>query len=228
MAYPPQQESFLARNKVVIGVLVVLVILYIMNKDSVDAWIAEKKASQPPANTPTGGVTTPNNPAVTQPAPGTPAVVGSTTPAVTPLVKIIEVTKDSSNMQQGGDNSDWRTFQIGEVKVYTAAGLLSAADFESASYTSAGGAGYALSFPATNAYDGNPGTFTHTDGNGGNVHQLTLKLKQLQKVVKVEVLNRTDCCQSRLAGAVISLKSSGGEVLKQQTLTAGNVQLVVV
>lgn len=224
----PQQESFLSRNKVIIGVLVVLVVLYLMNKDTVDAYVSNASSGSAPVDTPQGGVTNQGSPSAQPAAPGTPVNVAGTTPAVVPQVKVIEVTKDSSDRSAipAGENEDWRTFQIGEVKVYGANGLLSAADFESAAYNASAG-NWAALYPARNAIDGNPGSFTHTDG-GAAVHQLTLKLKNAQVVTKVEVLNRADCCQSRLAGAVIRLKDSNGAVLKQQVLTNAGTQVMSV
>lgn len=230
MWYAPmsQQESFLSRNKVIIGVLVVLVVLYLMNKDSIDAYVSNALSGSAPVNTPQGGVTNQGSPSAQPAVPGTPVSVAGTTPAVVPQVKVIEVTKDSSdrNVMPAGENEGWRTFQIGEVKVYGANGLLSAADFESAAYTASDG-DYTAIFPASNAIDGNPGSFTHTSG-GAAIHQLTLQLKNAQVVTKVEVLNRADCCQSRLAGAVIRLKDSSGAVLKQQVLTDAGTQVMSV
>lgn len=229
MGYPvQQQESFIDRNKIIIGVLVVLVVLYLMNKDVVDAYVSNALKSSTAVGTPQGGVTTQGSP-TTQPAvPGTSVSVAGTPTTVVPQVKVIEVTKDSSDRSAmpAGENEGWRTFQIGEVKVYGANGLLSAADFESATYTASDGV-YSGIFPASNDIDGNPGSFTHTSG-GAAVHQLTLKLKNAQLVTKVEVLNRADCCQSRLAGAVIRLKDSSGAVLKQQVLTADRTQVMSV
>ncbi len=231
----PAGPGFFSRNKLWIGILVVLVIAYVAYRQEVNDWISKQFNPAVPVDTPTGGVTSKDNPAAgtagtsstpaPPPAPGTPVTLASTTHTVTNNVKVIEVSKNSPAVAVTG--SDANTFQIGEIRAYGATGnLLTAADYSSAVYTASGNAGYALSYPASNAIDGKTYTFTHTHGIE-KVHALTLTLKIPQVITKVEILNRHNCCQSRLAGAVVSLKDANNKVIKSQVLTAAQTQVAI-
>jgi hypothetical protein len=139
------------------------------------------------------------------------------------LVSQIVFTKNSAGASQpAGENGDWRTFQIGEVKVYDAANrLLTAGDFSRAEYNTP--AYDNNSYPASNAYDGDPGSFIHTGGQDA-IHQMTLTLKDPINISHVQVLNRADCCQRRLAGTVCELKRADGSVVASFTLTPDQIQ----
>jgi hypothetical protein len=183
-----------------------------------------------------GGVTSPDNPqASTEPAKIIPVanayvpVAPATTvalykpppvPAATPtyfvgLPEIVLIDIEKS-LVSGGT----RAFHIGEVIVYAADGRkLTPLDFEYAIYNKGAG-GLQNSYPAKNAIDGNRNTFTHTDGETMELHQLRLKLKIPTKLKQVHIVNRLDCCGDRLEGAVIKYTSSNGTVVATQRLTS--------
>ena len=55
-------------------------------------------------------------------------------------------------------------------------------------------------FPASNAIDGDPDTFSHTDGRQRGA-KLILTFPQEQEMARVEILPRVDCCGGRLNNA---------------------------
>ncbi len=139
------------------------------------------------------------------------------------LVASIVFTKNSAGQSMpAGENNDWRTFQIGELKAYDVSGrMLTNADFSSVVYnTAAYDNNY---YPAGNIIDNNPNTFIHTSGLDP-VHQMTLTLKTPINVSRLQVLNRADCCQTRLNGTVCELKRTNGTLIKQFVLTSDLVQ----
>lgn len=155
-----------------------------------------------------------------------PVTVMSTPIVAEPQIKTIEISKNSATMQNKyNDNPDWKTFQIGEVRAYNQNGeLLNADKYSSAVYTSGDG-GYSTPFPAMHAIDGNPRTFTHTSGLG-DLHALVLTLKEPTIISKVEILNRHDCCQTRLEGALITLRNTEGNTIMFKNLTSGMLNVV--
>ena len=216
--------------------IAVAVLLYVLFSDSVSAWY---NSTTPVAGS-VGGVTNSGNAQAAQNAP-TPPASSSSQPATVavevaaavalpvanpatgvvkrPIVKSIEITKISalSSGVPPGENDDWKTFQIGEVRVYNDAGaLLPANAFISATYNTVGG--WSDVFPAQNAIDNNPGTFTHTSGMGAT-HQLRLVLAAPTAISRVEVVNRQDCCQSRLQGALLTLRDAAGVEVGRMQLT---------
>jgi len=73
-------------------------------------------------------------------------------------------------------------------------------------------------FPAANAIDGDPGTFSHSDSNTpNNVWELLLDQERL--VAKVELDMRADCCGGRLTGATLRLYDSEGDSVFDTALT---------
>lgn len=172
------------------------------------------------SGTPTGTNGKPVNPTSVQ--------IGTSPQLDAKKVASIVFTKNTTNATNPGDNDDWRTFQIGEVKVYdTNNRLLSAADFSSAAYNAEAADGLGVAFPAANVIDGDANSFSHTNGQAA-VHQLTLVLKNPTDVSHVQVLNRADCCQSRLAGTVCELKAANGALVKSFALSTDQVQDLVV
>lgn len=168
-----------------------------------------------------------NTTAPTTTAPASPTGVQvATSPQVNAQqVSTLVFTRNITTAMDPSENEDWRTFQIGEVKVYDSSDrLLTASDFSSAEYNT-GGHG---AFPAQNAIDGDPNTFMHTMRSDSGMHQMTLQLKNPTNVKRVQVLNRADCCQTRLAGTVVELKSSAGALIKAFTLSAAQTQDLVV
>jgi hypothetical protein len=185
-------------------------------------------SSDTPADTPNGGVTTKNHEKQIVVISDKPtnldvAAVNVDTPA---NMKMIRVSKDSTGkVMPVGENSDWRTFQIGEIKAYGVNGLLTAADYESATYTRGDG-GRSTNSPAYHAIDGNERTFTHTTDTQQQMHELTLILKKPQPIVRIEVINRMDCCQSRLAGAIMEMFDDKNNLRLRTELNGTIVQVM--
>ena len=208
-----QQPSILP--KVLIGVVVVLVLMYFTNTLGLKTFI--NNAISPAQDSP------PNNPQpiITSAPPIAPTVLPSA------QIKIIEIEKNTINkpdVPPPGENDGWRTFQVGEVRVFTESGELSRADFESAIYVPSGG-DYATMFSPFNAIDGDLNTFSHTSFNLP-IHQLILTLKAPQKISRIEVHNRADCCQHRLDGSVLRIRDLNGTVVKQFALNANQIQVI--
>lgn len=215
---PYNMSQPLISRRVLLGILVVVVLYMAYFYGLFDSLLG-----MAPTDTPQGGVAPSSSPVVNPATPGTQISSNTTPPVNTPMVKVIEVTKDSTGKPL--IKPDDYTFQIGEIKAYSDKKLLTAEDYESAKYTKSGDKGLSLKYPATNAIDGSLKTFSHTNGKDP-IHQLTLTLKEPQFIHKVEVLNRSDCCQERLAGVIVKLKDESGIVLKQSVLTADRTQII--
>ena len=227
ISQPPKQEMS-SGAKVAIGVVVVLVILYLLNAEAVNTWVSNAVVNlSAHKDTPLGGVTNGTNPAASPVPSGTSVVVSSTPIAVVPFVKTIQITKDTTGKAADPTDIDWQTFQLGEVKVYRPDGtVLKAEDFDSIAYTAGTNGGYSAWKPTAWAVDGNVSNIVSTDHGAGPVHQFTLVIKVPQAIAKIEVLNRIDCCQARLAGVVVDLKDANNVILKSQVLTADLVQVI--
>ena len=233
----PQLSQKPSGVTIAIIVVAVLAVLYYYNSEAVNKWVSNVVAPyMSHSDTSLGGVTNGTNPAATPVTPNTPVVVGvsATNDAMVPYVRSIVITKDTTkSLKPEGSNDDWQTFQIGEVKVYKPDGyVLKAADFESVAYTAGSNEtilpwNQSVLHPAMYAVDGDPSTYSSTTTNGGNIHQLTLVLKNTQTITKVEILNRSDCCQERLKGAVVELKDVQGVVLKSKVLDEALSQIIV-
>lgn len=170
-----------------------------------------------PSTTPTGKAPVPTVP--------TPVQVATSPPVAAPQVSTITLTKDTSATPNLGDG---HTFALGELKVFDSSNrVLAASDFSGATVNAAANTGWANSFPISNATDGQPGTFANTGGYGP-IHQMIFTLRNPTNVKRIQVLNRADCCQDRLAGVVCELKSSSGVLIKRFTLTDEMVQDLVV
>lgn len=115
----------------------------------------------------------------------------------------------------GNNGGDWRTFQVAEVFAYSNGTKLTAPDYTDATLSSVYGDNL---YRAARALDGDPKTFAST-GND-TIGVMTLTLRNPMVITKVEVLNRQDCCQGRLAGATLVLKDSGDNTIWSGVLTA--------
>ncbi len=189
-----------------------------------------------PVETPTGGTTIAGSPST---APVTSRTVASVsvadpvnTPSVTPppvlpaagpkLVSKILIIKDTSALTSdpGNNGGDWRTFQVAEIFAYAGSRKLVASDYSDATLSP----GYGNNiFPASLVTDGDPKTFAHT-GNAP-IGILTLTLKNPTEITRVEVLNRQDCCQGRLAGANLILKDSADATIWSGVLSNAGDQV---
>lgn len=202
---------------IVVSIVVIVLLLYIIFPDKFMSVI----------NGALGGVSAAKTEVdkTLEPGKETNVQVGSSDKLNAKQVTTLIFTKDTSKASNNGDNADWRTFQIGEVKVYDTNGrLLTASDFSAAAYSADSDVGWAKSFLAGNAIDGDPNTFTHTGNVDGAIHQLKLVLKQPTNISHIQVLNRADCCSNRLVGVVCDLKAADGALVKTFTLTADQVQ----
>jgi hypothetical protein len=228
-ALPVQPSSNKTAIIVTIAVFVVAVILLILMMNSGDSvTVTPSTAPGVPAATTTtsnqapkdgaNGVTGDKTDNATKPPEKeTTTTAASSGPIVPPVstVKTIEIVRDTTNTHDptNGQDPNWRTFQIGEVQVIDETGeRLNSTAFSSVKLNT-----HNFGFPELNVLDNNPATFTHSSGSGA-VHQLTLTLKNPTTVRRVTVFNRQDCCQSRLNGAVLTLRNEHGVVLKQLPL----------
>lgn len=227
----PAQQPLSIKAKIgygILGVILLFIIYYLMYpSDAASTGVITKEVDSSSSSTTSDST----YPVATLPRPvQSPPLQSLPTPAISPVVipkpqltKYVVITKDTSNITSDtppvGENSDWRTFQVGEVKIYDADDnqlKISAAEM---THTPSG---YGASYVAALAYDGNAGTFAHTDGPT-HIHELKLTVP-VSKVAKVAVYNRQDCCQHRLSGAVLSLLDESGAVLFMKNLDASQVQ----
>lgn len=204
------------------GVVVLLMMLIL--------WARSASSKTAPAETPTGGTTVANSPALTKPTAGTTANISAAntpvtqTPAGPKETAKIVITKDTSSLSSdpGNNGGEWRTFQVAEVFAYSNGKKLSASDYSDARLSSTLNNGN--EYPASYAIDNDSTTFSHT-GNYA-IGSLTLTLKKPTVITRVEVLNRQDCCQGRLEGARLSLIDINNLVFWSGTLTGlGGLQI---
>ncbi len=135
--------------------------------------------------------------------------------------KKIAIVKDTTN-SDAVKTEGWRTFQIAEIKAYSASRLLTQSDYESATYE-----GSDLSaWPAMNALDGDYSTFTHTIGENPR-QSLILTLKEPQLLSGIDIINRADCCQERLNGALLLLLDTNNTPFYTRQLTGEQTISVV-
>lgn len=180
------------------ALVVILLLVYLTSKKS------------PPEDTPTGGVAISDSPAVNKPIPegGAPATMLSVNPVLPPsaLIKRIIITKDTRDKPDPeGSDGTWRTFQVAEVYVWVDDKKLTASDFSDAVLSSE----YAPQYGARNAIDGDVKTFTHN--NVETLGILTLTLKDPKPVTSIHIINRLDCCKSRMDGVYVNLEDASGD-----------------
>lgn len=185
----------------------------------------------PVATGTSGGVTAPAHPQaanVPSAMASAPVVVAAATPPK-PVKKVkgIIIQKNTEGKEVTPPAS--RTFQIGEIKAYRRDGsLLTAKDYAKAEYNKEVNTGVALTYPATNAIDGDVNTFTHTNGESAEfgMHILFLTLKEPTDISRVEVFNRVDCCADRLDGAVLIFTNEKDVITGAMKLTSADVHNV--
>ena len=72
-------------------------------------------------------------------------------------------------------------------------------------------------FPASNAIDGIPSTFSHTDSTTPN-NAWKLTFKDSHPISKVELQMRSDCCGGRLSGAILRLFDEEGDSVFEEKI----------
>jgi hypothetical protein len=72
-------------------------------------------------------------------------------------------------------------------------------------------------YPAANAVDGVTGDFSHT-ANLANSYWIA-DLQSSKPITRVEVVNRTDCCDNRLAGLILRILNAASNSVASVTLT---------
>ena len=124
------------------------------------------------------------------------------------------------------NNSSHEPLSLAEVKVYDFTGKLVSRDFtniKSVTQTSSPNAGTAVK-----AIDGNTsgifsrGSVTHT--SSGSWQYWILEFKTSVSIKEVHIYNRTDCCQTRLKGAILRLEETRGKTTHSKTLTSSTLQ----
>lgn len=76
---------------------------------------------------------------------------------------------------------------------------------------------YNSSYVATNAVDGNTSTFTHT-ANTANSYWIA-DLKTNRPIDRVELVNRVNCCDTRMAGLILRILDGASNSVASVTLT---------
>jgi len=143
------------------------------------------------------------------------------------LTSVIEITKITTTPQPERENSDYATFQIADMNVYSPAGKVPQAAFDMSSSSSSPNVpgSYASIFPLANMFDSNVNTFFHTSSKPDvKEHSVKIKFYSPLIVSSIDLFNRVDCCWWRLAGAVLTLKTATGEIIDTRTLTGDFVQ----
>lgn len=125
-----------------------------------------------------------------------------------PLVKTILISKNDST-----------ALSLSELRVYNVAGInIARAGTASQSSTAFGAI-------ASNAINGSPwGKYTHTNSDGYKWWKLVLE--EEIEVSRVNVYNRSDCCQFRLNGAVLYLIGTAGNIIDSRTLSGNQTQFI--
>lgn len=73
-------------------------------------------------------------------------------------------------------------------------------------------------YPAANAIDGDPGTFSHTDANTPN-NAWEWSQPGDAEIRRVDLIMRGDCCAGRLSGATVRLFDSAGDSVYETAFT---------
>ena len=83
-------------------------------------------------------------------------------------------------------------------------------------------------YPAGNANDGDPGTFSHTDTTTAN-NRWEVALDQEYEVARIEVVMRGDCCAGRMTGTVVrGFDGEGDSVFSAELVDPGIGGTVVI
>jgi len=204
--YAQQPQSYVPRPQsktkkyVLIGVLVVVMIV-----------ILKHYQNSKLINGVNGGVTAlKNNAAAKSLKDSIGVLAGSPHPSVIsvrPKTAVVRIERILHGVVKPIDNNN---FSIGEIKVYTDSKQLTKDDYAKAEYNMDGP--NTRRFPAWNAVDGDPATFTHTSGTKSH-QQVNLTLKKPAVVTAVKVLNRQSCCQFRLANSFVRLIDANGGII---------------
>jgi hypothetical protein len=83
----------------------------------------------------------------------------------------------------------------------------------------------ASSFPAANLVDGNPATFAHT--KTGDKEWIKITLASDMPITKIIIANRTDCCQDRMIGVVLTILNAANASVFTQTFTSALAEYVI-
>ena len=75
---------------------------------------------------------------------------------------------------------------------------------------------YSAAYPAANALDGDPNSFSHT-ANNPNSYWL-VDLGTTNRIDRVELVNRADCCDKRLSGLVLRILDANSNTVASATV----------
>lgn len=76
---------------------------------------------------------------------------------------------------------------------------------------------YGGAYPASNLIDGNLNNFNHTEA--GSNEWVLVELNQIRKIKDIKIINRRDCCQNRIVGAVLTVLDDKMNVVYSSTLS---------
>jgi hypothetical protein len=141
--------------------------------------------------------------------------------APAPEVKLPEIAKIVFRKDTTGqsapvdDPNDWRTFQIGEAKIWSGATKLKFSDFSKIYYEGTSGQ---HNYPVEWLLDDDVTSCIHTSGTDIAVQDLIAVLNTPKVIDKIEIHNRSNCCQQRLKGTMVILYKTDGTIFKKYVL----------
>lgn len=193
-----------------IVVIVVLAVMYIM-------YNRNKVIKLTPVTGPAGGVT----PAGSNTAQSNGMIPGTKATVMPMLANVDSIVFIKSNpTSSNSSDPDWRSFSVGELKLYDDKGaLIPASAFGLIAYGADVNSPNSIAHPASNAIDGDPNTYTMT-GSSDN-EAMGFNLKTPTNISKIEIINRVDCCQDRLNGVGMVVGVANGPVYR--TILTGDM-----
>lgn len=147
-----------------------------------------------------------SNPIDTSYTPRTRDVVinDSSTPTPAPMITARYIRFQYGN----GNNGYGRALNLSEIKVYsssTSSNIVTSSTTTTANDTLQG-------YPSSNLVDNNASTFYHSNGSS-EYPWVQVDLGIDTPIYKVELRNRVDCCQARIAGLQLTLANTSGTVM---------------
>ena len=139
---------------------------------------------------------------------------GASTPTIPSgqYVKLVHTVAQDNSAEGNADDKN-KILNLAEVEVFAPGGTTSLAagkTVEAANFHPAG--------PLPNLVDGNMGNFAHTLGRTADDYDaMTVDLGSVQKIEKIKITNRVDCCKGRAIGIKAQILGSDGTTVIDET-----------
>ena len=139
---------------------------------------------------------------------------GASTPTIPSgqYVKLVHTVSQDNSAEGNADDKN-KILNLAEVEVFAPGGTTSLAagkTVEAANFHPAG--------PLPNLVDGNMGNFAHTLGRTADDYDaMTVDLGSVQKIEKIKITNRVDCCKERAIGIKAQILGSDGTTVIDET-----------